>query len=63
MPGHVSLETLTFEERGDRTLLRAKAVFQSVEDRDQMVASGMEQGVTEGYERLDELIAQPAPAS
>ena len=62
MPGHVSLETLTFEERGDRTLLRAKAVFQSVEDRDQMVASGMEQGVTEGYERLDELIARLTPA-
>ena len=61
-PGHVSLETLSFEERDGRTLLRARSVFQSVEDRDQMVESGMEQGVTEGYERLDELIARLAPA-
>ena len=57
-PGHVSLESLTFEERGGRTLLRAHSVFQSVEDRDQMVESGMEQGVVEGYERLDELVAR-----
>ncbi len=62
-PGHVSLESLTFEDRGGRTLLRSRSVFQSVEDRDQMVESGMEQGVTEGYERLDELIARLAPAS
>ncbi len=61
MPGHVSLETLTFEERDGRTLLRAKSVFQSVEDRDRMIESGMEQGVVEGYERLDELIAGLAP--
>ena len=61
VPGHVSLETLTLEERGGRTFLRAIAVFQSVEDRDGMAQSGMEQGVNEGYERLDELIARLAP--
>ena len=62
-PGRVSLETLTFEERGGRTLLRANAVFQSVEDRDGMVESGMEAGVDDGMERLDELLARLAPVS
>ena len=62
-PGRVSLESLTFEDRGGRTLLRARSVYQSVEDRDQMVESGMEVGINEGYERLDELIARLAPAS
>ena len=61
MPGHVSLEWLTFEERGERTLLRARAVFQSVADRDGMVQSGMEHGVNDGYECLDELLTRLAP--
>ena len=61
-PGHVSLETLTFEERGGRTLLRQNAVFQSVEDRDAQIQSGMEEGVNDSTERLDELVAQLIPA-
>lgn len=60
-PGHVSLETLTFEERGDKTLLRTNAVYQSVADRDAMIESGMESGVEDGYARLDELVAALAP--
>lgn len=60
-PGHVSLETLTFEERDGRTLVTSNAVYQSVADRDAMVASGMEAGVREGYERLDALLAGLAP--
>jgi uncharacterized protein YndB with AHSA1/START domain len=59
-PGHVSLETLTFEERDGKTLVRINDVFQSVEDRDAMIQSGMETGVNEGYERLDELLARLA---
>ena len=62
-PGHVSLETATFEERGGRTLLRMNSVFQSVEDRDGMVQSGMEEGVNDSMERLDELVARLAPGS
>jgi uncharacterized protein YndB with AHSA1/START domain len=61
MPGHVSLETLTLEERDGKTILRASSVLQSVEDRDGMIASGMETGVNEGYEKLDELLANLAP--
>ena len=59
-PGHVSLETLTFEERGDRTLVRTNDVFQSVEDRDAAIASGMEEGINESMERLDELLVAAA---
>ena len=59
-PGHVSLETLTLEERDGTTVLRSIAVYQSVVDRDTMVESGMEHGVNEGYERLDELLARLA---
>ena len=60
-PGHVQLETLTFEERNGKTLARTNSVFQSVEARDGMVQAGMEYGVKEGYERLDELIAKLTP--
>jgi uncharacterized protein YndB with AHSA1/START domain len=56
MPGHVALETLTLEERDGRTLVRTVSGFQSVEDRDGMVASGMEHGVHDSHERLAELL-------
>jgi uncharacterized protein YndB with AHSA1/START domain len=57
-PGHVSMETLTFEERDGRTLSRTISVFQSVEDRDGMIASGMESGVNDSMEQLDALLAR-----
>lgn len=56
--GHVSLETGRLEERDGHTILRAVSVFQSVEDRDGMTESGMEEGVNQGYERLDQLLAE-----
>ena len=56
--GHVILETTRFEALpGNRTRITSQSVFQSVADRDGMVQSGMEQGVVEGYERLDEILA------
>ena len=58
MPGHVSLETATFEDVGGRTLVTGRSVFQSVVDRDGMVASGMEVGVNDSNERLAELLAE-----
>jgi len=57
-PGHVSLESLTFEEKDGKTILRNHSVYQTVEARDGMVQSGMESGVNEGYERLDEVLAK-----
>lgn len=57
--GHVIMGTTKFEELpGGRSRLVHQSVFQSVEDRDGMVASGMERGVTEGYEKLDVLLGQ-----
>jgi len=61
VPGHVSLDRLTFEELGGgRTTVRIHSVYQSVEDRDGMVQSGMADGVNEGFDRLDELLQRMA---
>lgn len=57
--GHVTLETARFEELpGGRTKVVSQSVFQSVADRDGMMQSGMEGGLKESYERLDELLAK-----
>ena len=56
--GHVIMGKTTFEELpNNRCRLTHQSVFFSVNDRDGMVQSGMERGVTEGYEKLDELLA------
>ena len=57
-PGHVSMDTVTFEEHGGKTTVRTNSVFQSVQARDAMVDAGMAGGMSEGYERLDELLAK-----
>jgi uncharacterized protein YndB with AHSA1/START domain len=57
--GHVILDTMRLEALpGDRTRVTIQSVYQSVSDRDGMVQSGMETGVNEGYERLDELLGR-----
>ena len=55
-PGQVALETATLEERDGKTYYTAVSLAPSVESRDAMVASGMESGARELYDRLDELI-------
>jgi uncharacterized protein YndB with AHSA1/START domain len=56
--GHVILDTMKLEALpGGRTRLAIQSVYQSVADRDGMVQSGMEHGMNEGYERLDEILA------
>jgi len=56
-PGHVVLETVKFEELpGSRTRITTQSVFQSVADRDGMIQSGMERGVVDSHERLDEVL-------
>lgn len=57
-PGRVSLETVTLEELNGKTRLTGKSVFQSVEDRDGMLKSGMEEGLTETMGRLAGLLAE-----
>ena len=57
-PDAVALEIATFEALpGGRTRLVNRSIGSSVEERDAMVASGMEHGIVAGYEKLDELLA------
>ena len=57
MPGNVSVDTLTLEEEEDgRTTLIARSVFDTVEQRDGMLQSGMESGAAETYDRLEEYL-------
>jgi len=58
VPGHVMLDTTTLEQHDGRTLMRTVSSFQSVEDRDGMIASGMERGVRDSGDRLAELLAR-----
>lgn len=54
--GHVTLETSRFEDLpGNRTRVTIQSIFQSVTDRDGMMQAGMERGVNDSHERLDEL--------
>ena len=58
MPDGVSLDTMTFEDLGNgRTRVIGVSVVDSLEARDAIMASGMDVGVNEGYEKLDELLA------
>ena len=51
-----AVTTLTFEERGDKTLLVLHEIYPSKEARDAVIA-GMEGGMPEQFEQLDELLA------
>lgn len=57
VPGHVLLQTATFENVEGQTRLTLKSIYESIEDRDAMVQTGMESGATESMERLAELLA------
>jgi uncharacterized protein YndB with AHSA1/START domain len=57
--GHVALETCRFEELpGGRSRIVNQTLFQSVSDRDGMIASGMEGGMNDAYDNLDQLLAE-----
>lgn len=58
MPEAIALETMRFEDLGDGwTRLRCFSLGDSFEGRDAMLASGMETGVQDGYDKLDQLLA------
>ena len=58
LPAHVALNTAVFEDLGDgRTRIVATSLFHTAEDRDGMLQSGMEQGLSESYAALDRLLA------
>ena len=56
-PGHVSLETVSFAADGDATGITMHSVFESVADRDGMIDSGMEGGLAESMDRLEEYLS------
>jgi uncharacterized protein YndB with AHSA1/START domain len=58
MPGHATLETVVLDDWGGKTKSTNRVVFQSAEDRDGMIASGMEEGASETMDRLAELLAK-----
>ena len=59
MPDDVSLDINTFVDLGDgRTRIESLSVLESIEARDGMLSSGMEVGIHEGYEKLDELLRE-----
>jgi uncharacterized protein YndB with AHSA1/START domain len=58
--GGDQLVTLILTELGERTMLTMSFLFDSKETRDGAVASGMEKGMTAGFERLDEILALAA---
>ena len=56
VPGHVLLQTLTLEPQGQKTRLVEQLLFQSVADRDGMVASGMQRGSDDSMDRMAEIL-------
>jgi uncharacterized protein YndB with AHSA1/START domain len=58
LPGKVSLETTTYEDQDGGTLLTTTSVFQSVEDRDDMMQSDMQDGSNQTMDRLEELLSK-----
>jgi uncharacterized protein YndB with AHSA1/START domain len=57
MPRHVTLYTDEFDERDGRTIITTRCIFQTIEDRNQMMQWGMEEGVGEMTKRMNELLA------
>ena len=58
MPGHVAVETMTLEDLNGQTRMTLTSTFDSVEDRDGTIESGMEDGARESWDRLAALLAQ-----
>jgi uncharacterized protein YndB with AHSA1/START domain len=58
LPDVVSIESMTFTDLGDgRTRLEGHAVYPTLEARDGMVSSGMESGMSSGYDKLEALLS------
>lgn len=57
-PGQVGVSSTMFKQIDGRTRLLLREVYPSVEGRDMAMASGMEYGIKEGYERLDAILAR-----
>src|SRR5215203_284542 len=60
MPGHICLDTVVLTEENDQTTLTATSLFDNKEDRDGMLSTDMEEGASESYDRLAELLLELA---
>ena len=58
MPGYVSVDSAVLEDLGERTRLVTTSLFHTIEERDGMLASGMEGGAGETFNRFEELLAR-----
>jgi uncharacterized protein YndB with AHSA1/START domain len=58
MPGHVLVDAITLEDLGEQTRMTIVSQFHTPEERDGMLASGMESGMNESHDRLEELLAR-----
>ena len=56
MPGKVIIDTITFEEHDGKTTLTTRSLFETVEDRDGMLTTGMETGYGQSLDKLAELL-------
>ncbi len=62
-PEHQAVETLVLEPVEDGTMVTSTNRHSSLEARDMHVANGMEQGIIESNERLEELLASMQSAT
>ncbi len=58
MPGDPATDTYLFETVNGKTVLSIISDYGSLEVRDMVLASGMEWGANESFDRLEELLAQ-----
>jgi uncharacterized protein YndB with AHSA1/START domain len=56
-PGHVLVDTVTFDDLGDRTRVTVYSLFHERDERDAMLNGGMERGLNESYRTLDRVLA------
>ena len=56
--GKTIVETLTLEEVAGRTNYRVVSLYDSIEDRDAMVATGFEAGARETLDQLEEILRE-----
>ena len=59
MPGKMLFESISYEDEDGKTLVTEKWVFDTVEDRDGMLATGAEEGSIESMDRIAELLSSP----
>jgi uncharacterized protein YndB with AHSA1/START domain len=58
MPGHVLIETITFEDMGEKTNVISVSQYEDIKDLEGMVNMDMESGATQSMDRLQELVTK-----